>query len=82
MPTGKMCVEGQYDIKSASECKEAGSLLGFKWENSYSRGKGFPACYYDSRKVWFNKHPSPDITQINKIYSALCRTGKGKKNHL
>ena len=88
-----MCSDEEYEIPSEQECKYAAELLELKWANAWdgtNTSYNFPACLHSAyandavngkEAVFFNLSPTPNRTQVDEMFSAICRT-EGANNQL
>ena len=91
MMRGSMCSEKKYEITSETECKHAAELLKLNWANAWDGTNEFPACFLsgyaivadnETAAVFFNLSPTPKRTDVDEMFSAICRTEGARNQYL
>ena len=66
------------EVDSEKDCKEAAKSLDLPWNESFDDAGFFPACFYVTGTVYFNRSPNPGRKNANPPYASAICIAKGK----
>ena len=75
---GEFCNDLNNEVDSEEDCQEAAKSLDLPWNSSFDSAGAFPACFYVTGEVYFNRSPNPERKNANPPYASAICVAKGK----
>ena len=75
---GEFCSDKNNEVDSEEDCQEAAKSLDLPWNSSFDSAGAFPACFYVTGEVYFNRSPNPERKNANPPYASAICNAKGK----